>query len=189
MMLPASIPLALFAASSFTERLMRGLNDKTFAGIHQLDWFDWSLLIPYFATLAILSVYGLHRYDIIRTYFKYRKNATKDPQGRFAQLPPVTIQLPIYNERYVIERLIDEVTKIEYPKELLQIQVLDDSTDDTHPHAEALCERYQALGFNVEYLHRTNRQGFKAGALAEGLKTASGEFVAIFDADFVHGVT
>jgi len=168
MMLPASIPLALFAATSFTDKLLRGLNDKTFAAIHQLDWFDWSLLIPYFGTLAILSVYGLHRYDIIRTYFKYRKNATKEPQIRFAQLPPVTIQLPIYNERYVIERLIDEVTKIEYPKELLQIQVLDDSTDDTHAHAEALCERYQALGFNVEYLHRANRQGYKAGALAEG---------------------
>src|SRR5439155_1842414 len=87
--------------------------------------------------------------------------------------------------RYVIERLIDEVTKIEYPKELLQIQVLDDSTDDTHAHAEALCERYQALGFNVEYLHRANRHGYKAGALAEGLKTASGELVAIFDADFI----
>jgi cellulose synthase/poly-beta-1,6-N-acetylglucosamine synthase-like glycosyltransferase len=185
MMLPASIPLALFAATSFTERLVRNMNDKTFAGIHQLDWFDWSLLIPYFATLAILSVYGLHRYDIIRTYFKYRKNAAKEPQVRFAQLPPVTIQLPIYNERYVIERLIDEVTKIEYPKELLQIQVLDDSTDDTHAHAEALCERYRALGFPVEYHHRANRQGYKAGALAEGLKTASGEFVAIFDADFI----
>ena len=175
----------MFAATSFTERLMRGLNDKTFAGIHRLDWFDWSLLIPYFATLAILSVYGLHRYDVIRTYFKYRKNATRDPRAHFTELPPVTIQLPIYNERYVIERLIDEVTKIEYPKELLQIQVLDDSTDDTHVHAEALCERYQALGFNVEYLHRTKRRGFKAGALAEGLKTATGEFVAIFDADFI----
>src|ERR1051326_5405910 len=185
MMLSASTTLALFAATSFTERLMRGLNDKTFAGIHQLDWFDWSLLIPYFATLAILSVYGLHSYDIIRTYFKYRKNATKDPRERFAQLPPVTIQLPIYNERYVIERLIDEVTKIEYPKELLQIQVLDDSTDDTHPHAEALVQRYAALGFPIEYHHRTNREGFKAGALQEGLKSATGELVAVFDADFV----
>ena len=83
MMLPASIPLALLAAASFTDRLARSLNNRTFAGIHQLDWFDWSLLIPYFATLAILSVYGLHRYDIIRTYFKYRKNATKDPPGAF----------------------------------------------------------------------------------------------------------
>ena len=185
MMLPASIPPALLAATSLSDRLARNLFDNTFAGIHQLDWFDWSLLIPYFVTLGILSIYGLHRYDIIRTYFKYRKNATTEPPGRFALLPRVTIQLPIYNERYVIERLIDEVTKIEYPKELLQIQVLDDSTDETHLHAEALCERYHALGFPVEYHHRADRQGFKAGALAEGLKTATGEFVAVFDADFI----
>jgi cellulose synthase/poly-beta-1,6-N-acetylglucosamine synthase-like glycosyltransferase len=122
---------------------------------------------------------------MIRTYFKYRRNATKEPSTRFERLPCITIQLPIYNERYVVERLIDEVTKIEYPRELLQIQVLDDSTDDTHAHAEALCERYDALGFSIEYLHRTDRQGFKAGALGEGLKTATGEFVAVFDADFI----
>src|SRR5579872_6018598 len=184
MMLSASFVPAWLAAG-VTDRLVRNLFDNTFAGIHQLDWFDWSLLIPYFGTLAILSIYGLHRYDIIRTYFKYRKNATHEPPSRFEQLPRVTIQLPIYNERYVIERLIDEVTKIEYPKELLQIQVLDDSTDETHPHAEALCERYHTLGFPIEYLHRADRQGFKAGALAEGLKTATGEFVAVFDADFI----
>src|SRR5207244_4474291 len=122
------------------------------------------LLIPYFGILIILSVYGLHRYDIIRTYFKYRKNATREPQTNFAQLPRVTIQLPIYNERYVVERLIDEVTKIEYPKELLQIQVLDDSTDDTKAHAEALVERYHALGFPIEYRYRADRKGFKAAA-------------------------
>jgi cellulose synthase/poly-beta-1,6-N-acetylglucosamine synthase-like glycosyltransferase len=185
MMLPASLPPALLAITGLSDRLSRNLFDNTFAGIHQLDWFDWSMLIPYFVTLGILSIYGLHRYDIIRTYFKYRKNATKEPSTRFERLPHVTIQLPIYNERYVVERLIDEVTKIEYPRELLQIQVLDDSTDDTHAHAQALCERYETLGFRIEYLHRTDRQGFKAGALAEGLKTATGEFVAVFDADFI----
>jgi cellulose synthase/poly-beta-1,6-N-acetylglucosamine synthase-like glycosyltransferase len=185
MTLPASIPLALLASAGLTDRLARNLLNNPFAGIHQLSWFDWSLLIPYFGTLCILSVYGLHRYDIIRTYFKYRKNATKEPAKRFAELPRVTIQLPIYNERYVVERLMDEVTKIEYPKELLEIQVLDDSTDDTNAYAEALCERYRALGFPVEYHHRANREGFKAGALAEGLKTSTGEFVAVFDADFV----
>ncbi len=185
MMLPASLPPALLAATSLSDRMVRNLFDNTFAGIHQLDWFDWSLLIPYFVTLGILSIYGLHRYDMIRTYFKYRRNATKEPSTRFERLPHVTIQLPIYNERYVVERLIDEVTKIEYPRELLQIQVLDDSTDDTHAHAQALCERYEALGFSIEYLHRTDRQGFKAGALGEGLKTATGEFVAVFDADFI----
>jgi len=185
MTLPASIPLALLASSGLTDRFARSFLSNPFADIHQLSWFDWSLLIPYFGILGILSIYGLHRYDIIRTYFKYRKNATKEPATRFAELPLVTIQLPVFNERYVIERLIDEVTKIEYPKELLQIQVLDDSTDDTHAHAEALCERYRALGFPVEYHYRVNREGFKAGALAEGLKTATGEFVAVFDADFI----
>ena len=122
---------------------------------------------------------------MIRTYFKHRKKAVGEPPQHFAQLPPVTIQLPIFNERYVVERLIDEVARIEYPRELLQIQVLDDSTDDTAPFAEALVERYHALGLPIEYHHRANREGFKAGALQEGLKTATGEFVAIFDADFV----
>jgi cellulose synthase/poly-beta-1,6-N-acetylglucosamine synthase-like glycosyltransferase len=180
----SSIPVA-FLASSMVSRLTQGLFDPTFANIHELSWFDWMMLIPYFSILAILSVYGLHRYDVIRTYFKHRKNAVDLPPTRFEQAPPVTIQLPLYNERYVVERLIDEVTKIEYPKELLQIQVLDDSTDDTHPFAEALVERYRALGFPIEYHHRTNRHGFKAGALQAGLGSATGELVAIFDADFV----
>src|SRR5258707_2319923 len=183
-MLPSSIPIALLANSPLSQ-LTRGLFDDTFAGIHQLSWFDWALMIPYFSILAILSVYGLHRYDIIRTYFKHRKKAVDHPALRFEQLPPVTIQLPLYNERYVVERLIDEVTKIEYPKGLLQIQVLDDSTDDTHSFAEALVERYRALGFPIEYCYRPNRHGYKAGALQAGLETATGELVAIFDADFV----
>src|SRR4026207_1117408 len=115
---------AFLASSGMADRLVRRGFDNTFSGIHQLSWFDWSLLIPYFVILGILSIYGLHRYDVIRTYFKYRKNATKEPGVRFALLPPVTIQLPIYNERYVVERLLDGVTKIESPKELLQIQLL-----------------------------------------------------------------
>jgi cellulose synthase/poly-beta-1,6-N-acetylglucosamine synthase-like glycosyltransferase len=184
-MFTASPILAFLAASSPVNRLVRNLFDDTFSGIHTLSWFDWSLLIPYFGILAILSVYGMHRYETIRTYFKHRKKAVSGPPSRFTELPPVTIQLPIYNERYVVERLIDEVTKIEYPRGLLQIQVLDDSTDDTHPFAEALVERYQALGYPIEYHHRSNRIGFKAGALQEGLETATGELVAIFDADFV----
>jgi cellulose synthase/poly-beta-1,6-N-acetylglucosamine synthase-like glycosyltransferase len=171
-------------AVSPTARVVNSLFDDTFAGVHKLAWFDWAMLIPYFTVLGILSIYGMHRYEIIRTYFKHRKKAVTEPAGRFEQLPPVTIQLPIYNERYVVERLIDEAVKIEYPKGLLQIQVLDDSTDDTAPFAEALVERYQALGYPIEYHHRSNRYGFKAGALQEGLKTATGEFVAVFDADF-----
>ena len=176
-------PLLALAVSP-TARVVNSLFDDTFAGVHKLAWFDWAMLIPYFTVLGILSIYGMHRYEIIRTYFKHRKKAVTEPAGRFEQLPPVTIQLPIYNERYVVERLIDEAVKIEYPKELLQIQVLDDSTDDTGPFAEALVERYSALGYPIEYHHRSNRHGVKAGALQEGLKTATGEFVAVFDADF-----
>src|SRR6267378_3900732 len=105
-MLPSSIPIALLANSTVS-RFTQGLFDDTFTGIHQLSWFDWALLIPYFAILAVLSVYGLHRYDIIRTYFKHRKKTVTQPLSRFEQLPPVTIQLPLYNERYVVERLLD----------------------------------------------------------------------------------
>ena len=97
----------------------------------------------------------------------------------------MTIQLPLYNERYVLERLIDEVVKIEYPRELLQIQVLDDSTDDTHAIRRRAVREVPQHGHPIEYLHRTNREGFKAGALQEGLKSATGEFVAVFDADFI----
>ena len=180
----SSLP-AVLVASSTLKTISRGMFDDTFAGIHQLAWFDWALLIPYFGVLAILSVFGLHRFDTIHTYFKHRKKATTEPARRFAQVPRVTIQLPLYNERYVLERLIDETVKMEYPRELLQIQVLDDSTDDTHEFAQSLCERYATIGHPIEYIHRKNRNGFKAGALQEGLKTATGEFVAIFDADFI----
>ncbi len=96
----------------------------------------------------------------------------------------MTVQLPIFNEQYVVERLLDAVCKLKYPREKLDIQLLDDSTDETVEVARGLVERYAALGIPITYHHRTNREGFKAGALAEGLKTAKGEFVAIFDADF-----
>lgn len=176
---------AMFLAMSTYQQLRRALLDNTFTGIHQLDWFDLAMLIPYFTLLGILSLYGLHRYEMIRNYFKYRKKLPKEPPVRFGHLPRVTIQLPLFNERFVVGRLLEEVTKIEYPRELLQIQILDDSTDETHPFAERLCGEYRAQGFPVEYHHRTNRGGYKAGALQEGLKTATGEFVALFDADFV----
>ncbi len=181
----SSLLLALLVNRTPTERLIQNILNNPFAGIHQLAWFDWAMLIPYFTVLFILSVYGLHRYDIIRTYFKHRKKRTTGTGEALRATAPVTIQLPLYNERYVVERLIEETVKIEYPKELLQIQVLDDSTDDTAPFAEALVERYRALGYPIEYHHRTNRHGFKAGALQEGLKTATGEMVAVFDADFI----
>jgi len=158
--------------------------DTTFRGIYHANGFDLALLIPYFTVLILLAGYGIHRYILVYLYYKHRKNRTTEPAAHFGELPPVTIQLPIFNEQYVVERLLDAVCKLDYPREKLDIQVLDDSTDETVDVAGGLVERYAALGHPVTYHHRTNRAGFKAGALAEGLKSAKGEFVAIFDADF-----
>ena len=180
----ASLAL-LFAQPSLASRLLDGVFNDPFAGIYHLSPFDWALLLPYFGILGILSIYGLHRYETIRRYKKYRNNLPRTAPRRFEILPKVTVQLPIYNERFVVDRLLDQVSKIEYPRELLQIQVLDDSTDETHPYTERLCNQYRAAGLPIEYRHRKNRHGYKAGALQAGLETATGEFIAIFDADFV----
>jgi cellulose synthase/poly-beta-1,6-N-acetylglucosamine synthase-like glycosyltransferase len=182
---PISSLLAASRLSALAGKIADSLPDDTFKGIHHLALFDWAMLVPYFSVLAVLSCYGLHRYAMIRGYMKHRKRFTGEPPGRFATLPRVTIQLPIYNERYVVERLLEATAKIDYPRELLQIQVLDDSTDDTNPFTQSLVEDYREAGVPIEYIHRENRFGYKAGALENGLKTASGEIVAIFDADFV----
>ena len=185
-MLPNLVVLALlFANPPLSTRIVNGLFDDTFSGIYQLSPFDWSLLIPYFTILIILSIYGIHRYETMRVYLKHRHKLPKEPVNKFEQLPRVTVQLPLYNERFVVARLLDEACKIQYPRDLLQIQVLDDSTDETHPYTQRLCNELAAQGYPIEYRHRTNRRGYKAGALQEGLDTATGEFVAIFDADFI----
>ena len=159
-------------------------HSNPFRNMYQLNGFDLAVMIPYFLVLIVLAMYGLHRYWLVYNFYKYRQNVPKTPP-EIVNWPRVTIQLPIFNERYVIERLVDAVSRFDYPRELLEIQVLDDSTDETQAVARACVERYQALGFSIEYLHRTNRVGYKAGALAEGLKDATGEFIAIFDADFI----
>lgn len=184
-LLPIPAFLLASAAPSAASRLYDALFDNTFAGIHHLEFFDWAMLVPYFSVLAVLSVYGCHRYALIRGYMKHRKHMPAGPTQLFAELPQVTIQLPIYNERFVVERLLEETAKIDYPHHLLQIQVLDDSTDDTHRFTEQLVREYRETGLPIEYIHRENRHGYKAGALENGLKTATGEVVAIFDADFV----
>jgi cellulose synthase/poly-beta-1,6-N-acetylglucosamine synthase-like glycosyltransferase len=160
------------------------LTDKTFTGIYHVNAFDLMMMIPYFIVLIILAIYGLHRYWLVYDYYKYRKNVPGPPPP-VVQWPRVTVQLPIFNERYVIERLVEAVAKFDYPPELLDVQVLDDSTDETQQVARACVERHAAQGMPISYIHRANRQGFKAGALENGLKTARGEFVAIFDADFI----
>jgi cellulose synthase/poly-beta-1,6-N-acetylglucosamine synthase-like glycosyltransferase len=138
----------------------------------------------YLGTLLAVAVYGIHRYVLLYLYLKHRKNAAT-PKGTFAQLPRVTVQLPMFNEDVVAERIIDAACQLDYPRELLEIQVLDDSTDDSAAIAEAACQKWSAQGYDVQYIHRTNRSGYKAGALEAGLATAKGDYVAIFDADFV----
>ena len=142
------------------------------------------ILLVYFISLTILFLFGLHGLVMLYYYRKTRNIKTPDEiiEGEY---PTVTIQLPMFNEMYVIERLIMSVCNINYPKDKLQIQVLDDSIDETTIIASKLVDEYKAKGFDIEYIHRTNREGYKAGALKAGLEKAKGEYVAIFDADFV----
>jgi len=142
------------------------------------------ILAAYFFVLIVLAVYGWHRYYLVYLYMKHRDKEPKagplpDP------LPRVTIQLPLYNEMYVADRLIDAVCRIDYPREKLEIQVLDDSIDETRSIAGAAVRRWSEQGVDIKYYHRTDRTGFKAGALEAGLKVATGEYVGIFDADFI----
>src|SRR6184192_3899180 len=141
-------------------------------------------LALYFFVLIILAVYGWHRYYLVWLYIRHRSNQPKAGPP-LHPMPVVTIQLPLYNEMYVADRLIASVCAIDYPRELLEIQVLDDSTDETCEVARSCVERHAAQGVPISYIHRANRTGFKAGALEAGLKTARGEFIAIFDADFM----
>ena len=143
-----------------------------------------ALLIPYFIVLILLAAYGMHRYVLVYLYYKHGKNRTIEPAGHFSDLPRVTVQLPIFNEQYVVERLLDSICRLQYPLDKLDIQVLDDSTDETQAVAKAgraICRSR----IPITYHHRSNREGYKAGALAEGMKTSKGEFIAIFDADFM----
>ena len=146
--------------------------------------FEIGVLATYFFVLSILAFYGWHRYYLVYEYNKGRDRAPRqlpplDP------LPRVTVQLPIFNEMYVVNRLVDAVCRLDYPQELLEIQVLDDSTDETRQIAELAVRRHALQGFNISYHHRADRTGYKAGALEAGLAPATGQYVAIFDADFV----
>jgi cellulose synthase/poly-beta-1,6-N-acetylglucosamine synthase-like glycosyltransferase len=142
------------------------------------------VVVLYFMVLSVLAVFGSHRYYMVYLYYKNKK-AVPRPEGRFEELPRVTIQLPMYNEMYVAKRLIDAVVKMDYPRDLLEIQVLDDSTDETVTIASRCVDYYREQGLDISYLHRQNRKGYKAGALEEGMRVAKGEFIAVFDADFL----
>ena len=158
--------------------------------------FEYIYLIIYLFALLALFTYGMNCYFLMIYYrLNYRKaiREHKEIRRKFdADLaakgwPRVTIQLPIYNERYVVERLISSVCRLDYPGHLLEIQVLDDSTDDTVNIAKTAVKRLRVRGFDIVYLNRNSRTGFKAGALKKGLKSAKGELIAIFDADFLPG--
>jgi len=179
------LPIAtLFAAQASFSQFWHKLTDRTFSSVYHANAFDLAMMIPYFLVLFVLAAYGLHRYWLVYDYYAYSKNVP-GPPPEVKAWPRVTVQLPIFNERYVIERLVEAVSRFDYPRELLDVQVLDDSTDETCQVASACVEGHAAQGMPVVYIHRTNREGYKAGALENGLKTSQGEFIAIFDADFI----
>src|SRR5687767_2673827 len=121
---------------------------------------------------------------MVYLYYRHKKKVAV-PKSQWKELPPVTIQLPIYNELYVVERLIDATCKVEYPREKLEIQVLDDSTDETKEICQRKVAEWREKGVDIVHIHRTDRTGYKAGALDNGMKTMKGGFVAVFDADFL----
>src|SRR5260370_1565823 len=166
-----------FAPKGVMPYLRQHFLHKTFQGLYQVNGFDLALLIPYFIVLIVLAAYGAHRYWMVYLYYKHKNNKTTEPAAHFQseEFPRVTVQLPIFNEQFVVDRLLDAVCRLDYPREKLDIQLLDDSTDETVEVARLLVERYAALGNPVVYLHRDNREGYKAGPLEAGLRTAKAE--------------
>ena len=137
---------------------------------------EWIIAIVYILSLLYLFVFSLGQLHLTHIYLKRRKKVKPPPEDNFE--PRVTIQLPVYNEKYVVERLIDAVIKIRYPREKLEIQILDDSTDETSGIIYQKLEWLQQFGHNIKHLRRENRKGYKAGALQEGLQSARDLFFA-----------
>ncbi|NCT10054.1 MAG: glycosyltransferase [Flavobacteriia bacterium] len=149
---------------------------------------EYIIITIYTICLVLIFMYALAQLNLLFNYLKYRDKVDDSPKFDFnnpEEIPYVTIQLPVFNELYVMERLLKNISKINYPKDKLEIQVLDDSTDESVETTAEEVKKIQDLGIDIQHIRRTNRQGFKAGALKEGLKTAKGEFIAIFDADFL----
>jgi len=148
---------------------------------------NYTVTILYFALIFLLFIGSIRGLYFIYLYTKLYKKKRKRFKTWPAELslPKVTVQLPVFNEKYVVERLIESACNLDYPKDRLEIQVLDDSTDSTRVLAEQAVKKYHSLGFNIAYIHRRDRIGFKAGALAFGMRQAQGEFFLIFDADFL----
>ncbi len=149
---------------------------------------SYIIIILYCISILLIFFYSLAQLNLLFNYLISKKNRKIIPQFNFSnpvEIPFVTIQLPIYNEKYVVERLLDNIVLLDYPKEKLEIQVLDDSTDDSVIETANIIQKYVNQNINIKHIQRNNRKGFKAGALKEGLTTAKGEFIAIFDADFL----
>ncbi|CAM1359303.1 Glycosyltransferase, catalytic subunit of cellulose synthase and poly-beta-1,6-N-acetylglucosamine synthase [Tenacibaculum sediminilitoris] len=149
---------------------------------------EYIIITLYTISLVLILVYAIAQLNLLINYLKAQKKKENLPTldlSDIKKIPYVTIQLPVYNELYVMERLLSNIAKLEYPREKLEIQVLDDSTDESVESTATQIEELQKTGLNIQHIRRENRQGFKAGALKEGLKTAKGEFIAIFDADFL----
>ena len=128
----------IFASRGIGPYIRQHFLDTTFKGLYQVNGFDLALLIPYFVILTLLASYGAHRYLLVYLYYKNKKNRTTEPANRFSDLPRITVQLPIFNEQFVIDRLLEAIWALDYPKEKLDIQVLDDSTDETVAVARGL---------------------------------------------------
>lgn len=144
------------------------------------------LITLYTGSLLYITLFSLLQLGLLKAYREHKKHKVLLPPLKEGDYHPmVTIQLPIYNEMFVVDRLLDNITKLDYPKDKLEIQVLDDSTDETADHAFQKVAYYKSLGFDIQHIHRLDRKGFKAGALKEGMKSCKGEFIAIFDADFL----
>ncbi|MES2705990.1 MAG: cellulose synthase family protein [Verrucomicrobiota bacterium] len=149
-----------------------------------MHWQTILWLTCYVFVVVGLSAFGLHRWFMVALFWRNYRNPPQ-PKGRFEKLPLITIQLPIFNELHVVSRLVKGVAELDYPRELLEIQILDDSTDETRQICEAEAEGLRARGFDVTLIHRTDRTGYKAGALENGMAQAKGDFLFILDADFV----
>ncbi|MFP6572131.1 MAG: glycosyltransferase, partial [Vicinamibacterales bacterium] len=136
-----------------------------------------------------MSIYGLHRAVLLYFYFtgcgQFDLRALGNPNQKNSCIPRITVQLPVFNERFVVSKAIDSLSRLRYPRDRFEIQVLDDSTDETTNIAQAAVRSWRSKGISIQYRHRASRTGFKAGALAEGLREATGDLVAVFDADFL----
>lgn len=151
-------------------------------------YLQYTIIVIYTIAIVLIFMYALAQLNLLYNYLSSKKKREKCAIFDFSnpnEIPYVTIQLPVYNEMYVMERLLDNIALIEYPKDKLEIQVLDDSTDETVATTKAHVEKLAATGLDISHITRTVRSGFKAGALKEGLEIAKGEFIAIFDADFL----